>query len=80
MSESFYGLLVEQCLPGTPLGKVLPELEQDVVVARLLRTLWAQSYQQDAFRPLALMCAAWAEEFEAAYAEAPPEDRIDPGG
>jgi streptomycin 6-kinase len=25
------------------------------------------------------MCAAWAEEFEAAYAAAPPADRIDPG-
>lgn len=78
-SESFYGLLLERCLPGTPLGRVLPEPEQDVVVAGLLLTLWAQPYQPDAFRPLALMCAAWADEFEAAYAGAPPEDRIDPG-
>jgi streptomycin 6-kinase len=78
-SESCYGLLLERCLPGTPLGQVLPEPEQDVVVAGLLRRLWAQPYQADAFRPLAQMCAAWAEEFEAAYATAPPTDRIDSG-
>jgi streptomycin 6-kinase len=78
-SESSYGLLLERCLPGTPLGQVLPEPEQDVVVAGLLRRLWAQPYQADAFRPLAQMCADWAAEFEAAYAAAPPADRIDPG-
>jgi streptomycin 6-kinase len=78
-SESSYGLLLERCLPGASLGQVLPEPEQDVVVARLLRRLWAQPYQADAFRPLAQMCAAWAAEFEAAYAAAPPAHRIDPG-
>jgi streptomycin 6-kinase len=76
--ESAYGLLLERCLPGTPLGE-LPEPEQDVVVAGLLRRLWAQPYQTDAFRPLAQMCRARAEEFEAEYAAAPPGERIDPG-
>jgi streptomycin 6-kinase len=88
-SESAYGLLLERCVPGTPLGQVLPEPEQDLVVAGLLRRLWAQSYQAQsyqarayqarAFRPLAQMCSAWAQEFEAEYAAARPEDRIDPG-
>src|SRR5579875_1645478 len=64
-SDSSYGLLLEP--------------EQDVVVAGLLRRLWAEPCQADAFRPLAQMCAAWAEEFEAAYAAAPAADRIDPG-
>src|SRR5216110_3716059 len=32
-SESAYALLLEGCLPGTPLGQVLPEAEQDLVVA-----------------------------------------------
>jgi streptomycin 6-kinase len=77
-SESSYGLLLERCLPGTPLGQLVSEPEQDVVVAGLLRRLWAQPYQADAFRPLAQMCAAWAAEFEVAYAAA-PADRIDPG-
>ena len=31
------------------------------------------------FRPLAQMCAAWAEEFEREYAAAGAADRIDPG-
>jgi streptomycin 6-kinase len=35
-----YGLLLERCLPGTPLRQVLPEPDQDVVVAALLRRLW----------------------------------------
>jgi streptomycin 6-kinase len=77
--DSAYGLLVERCLPGTPLGQVLPEPDQDVVVAGLLRRLWAPPYQAYPFRPLAEMCQAWADEFEAGYAAAPPSDRIDAG-
>jgi len=77
--DSAYALLVERCLPGTPLGQMLPEPDQDVVVAGLLRRLWAHPYQAYPFRPLAEMCQAWADEFEAEYAAAPPSDRIDPG-
>jgi streptomycin 6-kinase len=77
--ESACGLLLERCLPGTQLGQVLPEPEQDIVVAGLLRRLWARPYQAHEFRPLSQMCAAWAEEFEAEYATAAPVDRIDPG-
>ena len=67
-SESAYALLLEQCMPGTPLGQALPEPEQDLVVAGLLRQLWAQRRAAYPFRPLAQMCAAWAEEFEQEYA------------
>jgi streptomycin 6-kinase len=77
-SECAYGLLLERCLPGTALG-LLPEPEQDVAVARLLCRLWAQPHAAYPFRKLAQMCAAWADEFEAEYAAAPPADRIDPG-
>jgi len=78
-SELAYALLIERCLPGTPLGQVLPGPEQDLVVAALLRRLWAQPYPAYPFRPLAQMCAAWAREFERDYAAAAPADRIDPG-
>lgn len=78
-SQSAYGLLIERCLPGTPLGQVLPEPEQDLVVTGLLRQLWAQPHAGYPFRPLAQMCAAWAEEFEQDYAAAGAADRIDPG-
>jgi streptomycin 6-kinase len=79
-TESEYVLLLERCWPGTPLGQVLPEPEQDIVVAGLLRRLWARSYPAYPFRPLAQMCAAWAAEFEADYSGlVDPEERLDPG-
>jgi streptomycin 6-kinase len=78
-SESGYALLVERCVPGTPLGQVLPEPEQDRVVAALLRRLWAQPHTGCAFRPLAQMCQAWADKFEAEYATRDASGRIDPG-
>ena len=77
--ESFYALLMERCLPGTTLAELLPEPEQDVVVTRLLQRLWSPSHEPSAFRPLAAMCAAWADEFEAEYVAAPAADRLDPG-
>jgi streptomycin 6-kinase len=78
-SESGYALLVERCVPGTPLGQVLPEPEQDRVVAALLHRLWAQPHTGYAFRPLAQMCQAWADKFEAEYATSDASGRIDPG-
>jgi streptomycin 6-kinase len=56
--ESAYGLLLERCVPGMPLSQLLPEPEQDEVVAGLLRRLWAQPAGTYPFRPLAQMCAA----------------------
>lgn len=78
-SEAAYGLLLERCRPGTALSQVVPEAEQDQVVARLLRQLWAQPREGYQFRPLAQMCQAWADEFERHYASADAADRIDPG-
>jgi streptomycin 6-kinase len=79
MSESAYALLMERCQPGTPLGKALPEPEQDQVVAGLLRQLWARPHAAYPFRTLSQMCDMWADEFEREYAAASPADRIDPG-
>jgi streptomycin 6-kinase len=78
-TELARALLIERCLPGTPLGQARPELEQDLIVAALLRRLWAQPHAAYPFRPLAQMCADWAREFERDYAAAAPADRIDPG-
>lgn len=58
-------LLLERCLPGHTLGSVLPEPEQDTIVAGLLRRLWDTPVPAGApFRPLQLMCDRWAESFE----------------
>jgi streptomycin 6-kinase len=78
-TESAYALLIERCRPGTSLGVVLPEPEQDQVVAGLLARLWAQPHGAYAFRPLAHMCAAWAEQFEQDYAASTAAQKLDPG-
>ena len=57
-------LLLERARPGTELGRSLPEVEQDVVVAGLLRGLWAEPPAGHGFRPLTEMCEAWAREHE----------------
>ncbi len=44
-------MLLERCEPGAPLRDV-PEPEQDVVVARLLRRLWRRPVAPHPFRPL----------------------------
>lgn len=70
-------LLLERCTPGTPLGHLLAEPEQDAVVAGLLRRLWRQPPAGHRFRPLQAMCRQWAQEFEQQLERSP--HRIDPG-
>lgn len=67
-------LLLERCAESHTLARV-PGQEQDEVVAGLLRRLWVQPPAGHPFRPLAQMCAAWADEYEA-YPRRPP---LDPG-
>lgn len=69
-------LLVERCVPGTPLSD-RPEREQDAVIAGLLRRLWIRPAQDHPFRSLRLMCHQWAEEFEQRARTSPM--RLDPG-
>jgi streptomycin 6-kinase len=70
-------LLLEHCWPGTALGQVLEEPEQDVIIAGLLPRLWAASTERFAFRPLQTMCDAWATGFEQRLAASPAV--LDPG-
>lgn len=69
-------LLIERCLPGTPLSG-RPEPEQDLVVAALLRRLWIEPGREHPFRSLQLMCRQWADSFEQRAAAC--ELRLDPG-
>lgn len=59
--EETGAMLLERCFPGTPLS-TLPEVEQDVVIAGLLRRAWRKPPDGHSFRPLAAMTAAWSEE------------------
>ncbi|WP_203907322.1 aminoglycoside phosphotransferase family protein [Rhizocola hellebori] len=70
-------LLLERCRPGTTLAQALPEPEQDEVVAGLLRRLWVAPTAGFSFRPLQVMCDAWAAEFEEQLAVS--ASRLDPG-
>lgn len=65
-------LMLERCSPGTSLGASLPEPEQDVIVAGLLRRLGKPPPDGHPFRPLSEMCDQWAEEFDKAPAVLDP--------
>jgi streptomycin 6-kinase len=67
-------LLLERCRPGGTL-EALPEPEQDIVVARLLRRLWREPPVDHPFPSLESMCEQWAHQFEEkAVAREPPLD------
>jgi streptomycin 6-kinase len=70
-------LLLERCHPGVSLGELLPEPEQDPIVAGLLKRLWRAPADDTVFRPLQVMCDAWATEFQQRLADTP--GHLDPG-
>lgn len=58
-------LLLERCIPGTPLKRALPESEQDIVLAGLMRRLWRHPLaDRHSFGSLGEMCDLWADWFE----------------
>jgi streptomycin 6-kinase len=69
-------LLLEPCVPGTPLSAAVAEPARDPVVAELLRRLWRVPPDRHSFRPLAQMCRQWADHAEQALA---PSQVDDPG-
>jgi streptomycin 6-kinase len=54
-------MLLERCDPGVAL-RTVPEPEQDVVIAGLLRRLWRVPAAPHSFRPLSAMMALWRDE------------------
>lgn len=76
IDASTAALLIERCVPGTHLA-LMPEEEQDLVIAGLLRQMWTASTDDHPFRPLSSMCDAWAEEFEGKVASG--QARVDAG-
>ncbi|MGA2735865.1 MAG: aminoglycoside phosphotransferase family protein [Bryobacteraceae bacterium] len=54
-------MLIERCQPGTALREV-PEPEQDLVIASLLRRLWRSPPTPNVFRPLAALTEYWSGE------------------
>jgi streptomycin 6-kinase len=71
-------LLLERCTPGRQLAKSAPEPEQDEIIARLLRRLWARAPKTGhPFSSLMEMCSEWADSFELAGAR--DSRGLDPG-
>ena len=64
--EAINAMLLERCDPGTPLFTV-PEEEQDVTIATMLKRLW-RIPPPDCFRPLSTLIAHWRTETLAAAA------------
>ena len=62
--DANWAMLLERCHPGTTL-RSLPEIEQDVVIAGLLRRLWRRPPASNSFRPLSVMIDHWIEETNA---------------
>ena len=71
-------MLLERCDPGTPL-RALPEDDQDVVIAGLLRRLWRRPATPHPFRPLSSMIACWADEAIETANERPDPGRVQEG-
>lgn len=59
--DALGAMLLERCEPGTAL-RTIPEPQQDIVIAGLLRRLWRKPEEQDTFRPLSCMTANWSQE------------------
>jgi streptomycin 6-kinase len=59
--EELDAMLLERCVPGRSL-RDLPEPEQDVILAGLLKRLWRRPPDWHPFRPLREMTAYWASE------------------
>ena len=68
LSPTTTALLLERCDPGTTLA-ALPEEEQDVVIAGLLRRLWRRPGEGAPLRSLQAMCDHWADAFERKVAD-----------
>ena len=53
-------MLIERCQPGTHL-RTVPESDQDVVIAGLLKRLWRAPAPNSVFRPLLAMVEHWIQ-------------------
>jgi streptomycin 6-kinase len=71
-------MLLEACEPGVALRQ-RPELEQDAVVATLLRRLWRRPAAPHPFRPLEAMIGHWSRETMAAAARWPDPSLVQDG-
>ena len=68
----------ERCVPGTTL-RALPEDDQDLVIAALLRRLWRKPATPGRFRQLSAMTQYWSQETLAKAQSWPDPDSVKQG-
>jgi len=76
--EDLGAMLLERCEPGTRL-RSLPESEQDVVIAGLLKRLWRSPAAPHPFRPLSALTASWSTETLACVKQWPDRGLVEEG-
>ncbi|HUF28580.1 MAG TPA: aminoglycoside phosphotransferase family protein [Gemmatimonadaceae bacterium] len=76
--EELGAMLLERCEPGTSL-RALPEPEQDIVLASLLRRLWRTPSHPHPFRHLSAMLREWRAETLAQSAQWPDAGLVTEG-
>ena len=76
--DELEAMLMERCWPGTAL-RALPELEQDAIIATLLRRLWRKPSEPYKFRPLSVMTEYWTKETQAQAQSWPDPELIREG-
>jgi streptomycin 6-kinase len=59
--EELGAMLIERCVPGKAL-RILPESDQDMVIARLLRRLWRSPSSPHPLRSLSTLMEFWSDE------------------
>jgi streptomycin 6-kinase len=76
--EDLGAILMERCEPGTAL-RVLPETEQDLVIAGLLRRIWRSPARPHPFRPLSDLMQHWSDQTRADIDRWPDERLVREG-
>jgi streptomycin 6-kinase len=76
--ESLGAMLIERCMPGTTLRSV-SEVEQDEIIAGLLRRLWRSPPETNGFRSLAEMVVFWADETASCRGDWPDDGLVREG-
>jgi streptomycin 6-kinase len=71
-------MLLERCDPGTAL-RVLPEPEQDFIIAQLLKRLWRLPPAEHSFRPLSVLLDYWSAETLACAGQWPDKGLVNEG-
>jgi streptomycin 6-kinase len=77
-NDDLGAMLLERCEPGTVL-RAMPEAEQDLVIAQLLKRLWRSPSAPHPFRPLSAMTAYWSNETLAQAGQWPDPGLISEG-